>query len=286
MAIASGSVIYGSDYNAIQTQVTQVLGSGTGAPNSTYGYGKTPQSSLVAAGQLITQAQWNALAADVNAVYTHQYGTNYPNYSATVSGALSATNYNLLNNTMTALVPTRMTVATNQLTTSTQTTSTYGGAWGSGNQGIQNTLTVTFASTDAMKYFFNTGCSLRIQGTGPNQSGSQQDSSWQSALNNFNYTLAYTQFVALTGTLAVIQTLNNVASPYNNSYIQLFGSVSGATITFVIRYYDAVPTNFDPTWGGPDSVSAGAGFILYRSASVLGSTSVPTSSVAGSWSLV
>jgi hypothetical protein len=286
MAIASGSVIYGSDYNAVQTQVTQILGSGAGAPNSTYGYGKTPQSSLVAAGQLINQAQWTALAADVNAVYTHQYGTSYPNYAATVSGALSATNYNLLNNTMTALVPTRMTVATNQLTTSTRTTSTYGASWGSGNQGIQNSLTVTFASTDTMKYFFNSGCSLRIQGTGPNQSGSQQDSSWQSALNNFNYTLGYTQFAALTGTPAVIQTLNNVASPYNNSYIQLFGSVAGAAITFVIRFYDAVPTNFDPTWGGPDSVSAGAGFILYQSASVLGSTSAPTGAAAGTWSLV
>jgi hypothetical protein len=287
MAISSGSVVYGADYNKVQTQISQILGTGTGAPDQTYGYGKTTQSDPVAAGQPITRAQWNALATDVNTIYTHQTGTNYPNYSPVDNGLVSAVNYNLLNNTVASLVATRMTVSATQLTTSQLATSVYGAAWGAGNQGIENTLTITFASTDAMKYFFNTGCSLRIQGTGPNQSGSQQDSSWQTTLTGFNYTLGYSQFSALTGNPAVIQTLNIVANPYySNSYIRLTGSVSGATITFVIRFYDAIPTNFRPTWGGSDSVSDGAGFILYQTASILGSTSVPIGSTPGNWSLI
>lgn len=283
-----GSVIYGSDYNAIQSLVQSVLG--TGAPNGpgtaspTYGYNQTLQSAPVNAGQLITAAQWNLLVADVNSIYQHQNNTSYPGYKTYSAATLiTAADYTLLYNTMSNLVSSRTTVNAAQLSATTLGTSTTATSWGAGNSGITNSSSVSFASAAAMQYFFNQGGSLRLQGIGPNLN-TLQDTDWQAALAGFNYTLSLTQFTTLTGTPTVILTLNNVPSPYNNSYIQLTGSVSGGTITFVVKLQDAVPTNFDPDWGGPDSVSAGAGYTIYASTSVSAVVGTPpTPSINNTW---
>ena len=109
---SSGSTLYGSDYNTVQTLVTEVLGSGlpygpTGSGDVTYGYNQTPSSSLVSAGSLVTAAQWNALANDINTCYQHQNNTNFSGYGAPYvnSGSvITAAKYNTLFTTMTGCV--------------------------------------------------------------------------------------------------------------------------------------------------------------------------------------
>ena len=173
--VSPGSVIYGSDYNTIQALVTQVLGTGSpygpGTGTPTYGYNQTPQSSLVSVGQVITGAQWQLLAADVNTIYTHQTGSAWPGYANQISNqssgrVITAADYNSVFNAMTPLVGTRANVATGQLATTSLASSTYAGlgGWGNADTGIQNTGSITFASATALQYFFNQGGKINIAG--------------------------------------------------------------------------------------------------------------------------
>jgi hypothetical protein len=298
MTVASGGTVYGSDFNVIQNLVVEVLGSGlpygpTGSGDVTYGYGQTLQSSQVSAGSLITAAQWNALANDVNIAYTHQNGSSFSGYTnpiVSTGTVVTSAMYNQLYNTMSALVSSRQTVAAAQLATSSAGSATYGSQWGNGssNQGITHSGSMTFASANALQYFWNTGGSISFQGVGPNQSGSTQDADWQAALTAFNYTLNYSNVWG--GSNAVIQTFQTQPSPYNNSYIQLSGYISGGVINWTVHYEDAVPTNWNSTWSPStaNKVSPGAGYTVYVSEAT-GALPSPYNyssiSISGGWSL-
>lgn len=278
--VSSGAVIYGSNYNEIQGLVTQVLGTGlpygpTGSGNLSYGYNQTPQSTLVNVGDLITSTQWNALSADVNKIYRHQNNTDWPDYSTAnvnqaVGQTITAANFNSLYNAMTALVPTRLTVAAGQLTTTLVGSSTRSGSWGySGDTGIQNSGSITFASAAALQYFFNQGGQLRFSGFGPSLSGSTQDQRWSEALSAFVYNLGYAHFSTLTGSYSLVYTQTGQPSPYSGNYIHVHASVSGATLNWQVEYEDAHSNSYD------DGVSGGAGFnlnILTASGAFTGTT--------------
>lgn len=294
MTVSPGSIIYGSDYNVIQALVTEVLGSGlpygpTGSGDVTYGYGQPLQSSPVAPGQLITAAQWQALEADLATAWLHQSGSTLfgPTNNNTLNVLAAAYLSNL--NTASTIVTNRMQAAPTQMTTATLGSATYGAAWGDGGnaQLIGNNGSITFPSTTAMQYFWNTGGTIRFQGFGPNQSGSTQDADWQAALSAFNFTLNYSVFTTLTSNPTQVYYAQTQPSPYNNSWIGLSMYVSGATITWGVVYYDAVPTNYSSYWGGPNTVSAGAGYIVYETyasglTNVYQSTSI---SISNSWSV-
>ena len=63
-----GTIISASDYNAIQSRVNTVMGSGSG--NS--GYGQTLSSSAVVPGLNITATQWAYLKQDILKAAVHQ----------------------------------------------------------------------------------------------------------------------------------------------------------------------------------------------------------------------
>jgi hypothetical protein len=191
---------------------------------------------------------------------------------------------------MTSLAGTTTTVASNQLTTVTVGTNTYGSTWpasASANGGIQNSGSITFASPTALQYFWNTGGSIQFQGTGPGSTSTTQNADWATALSGFNYTLNYSNVWGSSNT--VIQTLSNLPSYYSNSYIQLSGYISGATIYWTIHYENAVPTNWNSTWSpsSANQVAAGAGYITYLSYASGALSTVYTdssSSMTASWS--
>ena len=286
--VSPGSVIYGSDYNTIQSLVTQILGSGnpygpTGSGDLTYGYNQSLQSSLVSAGQVITSNQWSNLTVDVNKIYKHQNGANWASYASQISNeavgqVVTAANYNNLFNLMTSLVATRTTVSANQLSLSTLGSSTYNSTWGVGDANITNDGSVQFASAAAMQYFFNQGGTIRLAGVGPNQSGSSQDSTWQTALSAFSYAINLSEFSALTTSLVQRYSQTNQPSPYSGNFIRVSVSIAGNTINWRVIYEDVHNTAYS------DSVSAGAGYTVYANTAidaVVGTA--PTAVLTNSW---
>jgi hypothetical protein len=283
-----GSIIYGADYNTVQALVNQILGTGTpfgpGTASPTFGYNQPLASTLVGSGAIVTAAQWNSLASDINRIYTHQYNVNFPGYVTYSTGQLiTAANYNLLFNTMSALVSTRLTVNPAQLITTTAGSSTSSAAWGAGATGISNSGSIAFGTPAALQYFFNQGGSLRFQGFGPNQSGSSQDADWRTALSNFSYTITQTEFASLTGTMALRYTGSGAGGSYSLNTIKVSAFTSGGSIFWTVSFQDGRTA----TGGALDQVSPGAGFTLFnvRSTGAFPGTSFSAVNINNTWTV-
>ena len=65
-----GTSIIATDYNAIQSKISNILGTGS----ADYGYGQALASSQVARNNKITVTQWNNLRNDLLKSRQHQTG--------------------------------------------------------------------------------------------------------------------------------------------------------------------------------------------------------------------
>ena len=65
---SQGSKVLASEYNALQSNVATILGTGSG----TLGYGQTLNSAQVTTTNKITAAQWTNLVTDINNCVGHQ----------------------------------------------------------------------------------------------------------------------------------------------------------------------------------------------------------------------
>ena len=283
--MATGDIIYGADYNAVQTKVRQILGDGfpfgpTGSGDLSFGYNQSLLSGTVAVRDPITKVQWQGLADDINKAYIHQNNNTFTNY-ATISGEISYTNLNDLNNVVTPMVTTqatRVTAHPNQLTKTQLTglTNTRGSAWGGiGNVGITGAFTLEWSGVNNQNYFFNQGGSIQITGFGPNQSGSVQDSDWLTFLASFNCVIDYAKWSLVTaGSFTEIYRITDTGSASGNyvtNYIAVSAqkvNISGSSYLQVsVTYQDShSPGGIGSAGGpGPDTVSAGAGYNVYLS---------------------
>jgi hypothetical protein len=266
MAVPStGSKILASDYNALQSKVASVMGVGSG----TYGYGQvSPQytSSQVVGKPTVTVTQWRNLRNDLINAYTHQGNIgnltipNIPTTAAKVTAAdyalysaLATSIYNNINVTPPSSQASLTTFSSGQSTT----------AW---NGTVHHTVTCTFASANAARYYFNSGGNFQFSaslinypgypGYGSADSSYAKDADWNMLLTNMGtITFAYNSTVT-TGTYTTIgsnigfyqltTTAQNIfqkktASPYytNNQYDILASINAGGTvITFDIQFAD------------------------------------------------
>lgn len=160
MAYTSGSLIEAADYNGFVntngSNINEVWGTGTGDR----GYGQTALAT-VAAGSTVTAAQWASLVNTVASIANHQ-NTTITARTAPVTGdiidILAAVNTDI-----TSCETNRLNAAANgsQFTgwtgTSAKTTATSGATWS-----IVFTHTITWASANAARYFFNAGGRIKI----------------------------------------------------------------------------------------------------------------------------
>ena len=282
--MATGDIIYGADYNAVQTKVREILGDGfpfgpTGTGDLSFGYNQPLLSGTVAILDPITKVQWQHLADDINKAYIHQNNNTFTNY-ATISGEISYTNLNDLNNVVTPMTlyqATRVTAHPNQLTKNQLTglTNTRSSTWGGiGNVGITGEFTLIWANNNDQNYFFNQGGSFQITGFGPDQSGSVQDSDWQTFLTSFNCVIDYARWslVAAYPTFTEIYRITDTGSASGNyvtNYIAVSASRNVGSNALIVRvnYQDSHDPAGQGTAGGPgpDTVSAGAGYNVYLS---------------------
>tara|TARA_B100001113_G_scaffold343369_1_gene330590 strand:- start:4882 stop:5784 length:903 start_codon:yes stop_codon:yes gene_type:complete len=159
------SVVTASRYNALQSKVAAVLGTGS----SDKGYGMTLASAQVGAGDTINATHLSLLHTDINKCILHQTG------SATSAIVAPATadiieESNSTNKKGWAQYEAEATVAeTNRLTanagnmaTVSEITESRTSAWGSSPDTVNTTFTVTFSSADIKRNFFNAGGEIRM----------------------------------------------------------------------------------------------------------------------------
>ena len=163
MTIASGSLVLATDYNAIRTTVDNVLGTGSGDS----GYGQSLTSSSKTSSDIILDDDINQLYADIQVAHTHQQGSATSLIAQVTTADLIEANNGVSFKGWIQYQTAANLISTNRLTanaasmtaTAAKTTETLAAGWnGSHNQ----IVTVTFASAEARRFFFNSGGEIRI----------------------------------------------------------------------------------------------------------------------------
>ena len=251
-----GSDITAAGFVTIQNKAESLLGPGSG----TRGYNQTVLSSDVFSGNEVTRAQWDLLKTDIVNILYHQNG-ELPNIVTVNQGDLIQYGAGNPNSNYDSLLETaianRFRVAASQSAVSSKGSATYTSAWSSS---AQFTLTVTFATADQGRYFFNSGGKVRINTTITGGTGNAQHNAWVNFLNS----VGIRSFGADTDPLINYYTLtnsfqtyyqNSLSTPYsaNNYKLEARTNVSNnstgtATIlTLRVTLTDAyVPTGAAP----------------------------------------
>jgi|TARA_A100001015_G_scaffold60251_1_gene66466 hypothetical protein len=200
MAVNVGDIINAAQYNGLQSRVATIMGTGSG----TEGYGQTLTSSQVLATATVTAEQMDNLRTDLNKATNHQLGSN-ANISDIAVGEIigaDATGASISTLTDTTGGFNDYDIATgviesnkfsidagNSSVESTGNSSTRTTSW---NGQVTHVFTVTFASANDRRHFFNSGGEIRFSANLSGQSGAKSDD-WATLLSNmgtikFNYT--------------------------------------------------------------------------------------------------
>lgn len=172
MTYKLGGAIQASDLNGFLTTVGNVYGVG----NADRGYGQSAITQApVTAGGIIHASQWTNLY-DLLVVCAHQQGTNVttlpPSNVYTTGDPIDAyeqaaptdSPYELANN-ITAIDTNRLNASTTSMSIATAVWSvSYSPSW---TGSITAVVSVTWASENAARYFFNSAGQIRIYGTAP-----------------------------------------------------------------------------------------------------------------------
>ena len=175
MAYQQGDTITASDYNTFATNINTIIG--TGSADS--GYGNT-EVAAVSAGATITAAQWNALLSALQKGANHQ-GTTLTNASNTVAQGGNILPLSNLEADITLITNNKANVDSGNMSTDTGVTSSRTASW---TGTVQHILTVTFASANAARHFFNSGGEIRFAGSRSGGSSTDQNTDWTNLLSN------------------------------------------------------------------------------------------------------
>lgn len=176
------------DYNAIQSDIAAVLGTGSGQT----GYGQTVLSSQVTTSDVVTVNEYAALRYDIINAYQHQENSLPSNVDAQTLG--KSIRYNsgdepidywqtvatqiVTNKNRLAVFGQRVTV--NHGTASQVWPGSLGTEW---TDTLYATVTVTFTSSENARFFFNAGGTIDFSSSRTGGSSTQQNASWTSLLS-------------------------------------------------------------------------------------------------------
>jgi hypothetical protein len=249
MAYQQGDTITATDYNNFVANVNVVIGTGTGDQ----GYGLN-EVATVSVGSTITATQWNNLLTGLQNGANHQ-GTTLTNASNSVTTGGNILPLSNLGADITLINTNRLNAAgANMSTGIAGTSSTRTTAW-SGQ--VQHAFTVTYASANAARHFFNSGGKIKFAFSRSGGSSTNQNTSWTNQLsdlgtvsfaangttisgssqggNGANGSRGYHQ---LTGSNQEILNTTSSAADYTANDIDIQALVSGAVITFTISFND------------------------------------------------
>ena len=298
-----GSKILASDYNAVQSQVAAVMGVGS----SNFGYGQSSPnftSSQIVGNPAITVTQWANLRNDLINAYTHQgsIGNLSIPTAPTTSRKVTASDYALyaaLGSSVYANV--NVTPPAGQASLVNFSAGIRTTAW---NGIVTHTVTLTFSSANAARYYFNAGGNFKFTASltnYPGYSGFPQgpdasyakDNDWNMLLSNmqtitFNYNSTtcsgtYTSIASNTGFYQLTTSFQNIfqkatASPfYTPNQYDIYANIdgTGSVITFRIQFQD-LSGQPNPPWGTDENVE---GTLTSQVSAYYATSSVPGSGV-------
>lgn len=268
MTYSSGGLIQASDYNTLAWGSTSggtyvdsdnlavVWGVGTGR----FGYGQSTSSfSQVAASNTVTATQWNGLLGAMTAAKNHSGATLGAMPASVTAGSVISYIGTVASNL--ASLKAAAGTTSGALVNSAPTNKTTAAGW----QTATHTHTVTFASADAARYFFNAGGQIKITPSILN-SGAARELEWYDlATKCGTITFGYRNTTESgTGTPTTLLNANNGgywnltttptthflmyadSAPYTPNYISIQVSWSGTaanggypTLTFTTLWNDA-----------------------------------------------
>ncbi len=159
------SVVTATRYNAIQSKVAAVLGTGSGDK----GYGMSLASAQVGAGDTVTATHIANLHTDINKCILHQTASATSAIVAPAatdvieeSNSTNKKGWAQYEAESTVAETNRLTAAGGNMTTTSELTESRTNAWGSSPDTVNTTFTVTFSSADIKRNFFNAGGEIRM----------------------------------------------------------------------------------------------------------------------------
>jgi hypothetical protein len=175
MSYSSGGLIQATDYNALvgtsPSSTANTINTVWAVGNGRYGYGQTAIAQ-VSSGNMVTATQWATAINTLNNIYAHQSNTSSGLTAPTAGGVITYLS------TFQSGINTAYTNGYNVYSTSTTTGSNFTNTWTATNQltAVSNNFsrTVTFASGDAARYFFNMGGKLSFYVSATNNDGTSR----------------------------------------------------------------------------------------------------------------
>ena len=302
MTYTTGSLIEAADYNGFANDSANNIGNIWSTGSTDKGWGQTAISN-VSVGGTVTATQWATLVANL-ATAGSQTNSTLTSRTQPVAGNIIA---------VLANVATDINTITNNRGNAAASGTEYGvfsgttsktSATGSGQSAwtITFTHTVTFASADALRYFFNAGGIVKLQ-YGKSSTGTDHDPDWNTLagycgsinltgrVNSNSQLIAGTTYTGttriggsggtqttlttttgwynLTGSPTTIFQLNNPSSPYTPEFIRTTATATSSTVLTLVT-----------TW--EDDGTSGAG----KSSNISGgtaTTSPSTTYLTASW---
>lgn len=252
MPYTSNADIAASDFNSLVNEPS-AISSQWGVGSGKNGLGQNSAALVnTSPGDDETAVQWNGLVQAINRTLNHQGlptvvpGTIFAGDDITVIPNLSA--YSKIayqNSGVTALARTPTTL----------TSIDYFQPWGArgattdaGPRHLEFTHTVTFASADAARYFFNAGGRLDLSfvssptggaATTSNSNPARQ-TSWTTLATSSAVSLDFSTYWSSSRTASVVKSKTFAPAPYTDNYIEVSTTLSGATAnngsqTFIIK---------------------------------------------------
>lgn len=307
MTYTAGGLIQATDYNGfVSTTANANVNDIWATGSSDKGYGQTAMST-VSAGGTVTATQWASLVNNISSMASHQ-GTSITSRVAPVAGNTITILANL-NTDLTNLTTNRGNAAargTQYGTFSGTTSKTTATGSGSTPWTITFTHTITFASANAARYFFNAGGMIKWE-TSKTSTGTEADDEWNDLANTLvgdiyitggtaTQVIAGTSYTGTTklggtGTPTTLTTTTGWydlttsdttiykqfadTAPYTGQYIQINAKTAGSGTQLVLT-----TTWVDPggsTTGSTDAISGGTG--VSSPATSIGAATAPTTLV-------
>jgi len=268
MTYSQGGLIQATDYNGFANDTAGANVNGIWATGATdKGYGQTALTTVAAAGT-VTATQWASLVNTISSLGSHT-GTTITSRSAPTTGQTISI-LAALNTDLTSITTNRGNAVASgtEYGTFTGTTSKTT-ATGSGQAAwtITFTHTVTFASANALRYFFNAGGIVRLK-YGKSSTGTDNDPDWNTfaglcgsinltgRVNGATQTIAAVSYTGTTriggggGTQTTLATttgwynltvspttifqLNNATAPYSGEYIRTTATATSSTVLTLV----------------------------------------------------
>ncbi len=251
MTYSAGGTIQATDYNGLANvsaaNVWYVLSTGSG----TYGYGQDAASiSTVSAAGTITATQWAGMVHSINKVLGHQGGAAAQLATGSNIGITAGATITAFANVSTAVT----TIGTNRLNfNSTRGTLVTGADFDAAfsTSSFTQTITVTFASADQARYFFNAGGRFSLVFTPTSLTENNKETSYTDLMNAVGTLHLDAETSTRTGTGETLTT-NGLAIGYwdlttsNQTILKLTSDNStytGNTLEVLMRVAGAAGTN-------------------------------------------